>query len=195
MKSPTRSNGGWLRNTTVTGLVPLLLLASVPGCTARHMPDWSRVQEVEPDTKTELRLFEDLPFSDLPDGRRKIEGRFHSAASESVTLRLEDGQLRTFQRPAVRKVLTRRPAANRWPGWLALLAPFAIYGVVAAVDRTGGEDSLVGAPAALSLSSIPFFYFADMEGIYEVQKHPQRRNSPRPTGPATIKAAEPNDSK
>ena len=143
MRRRTNKSGGGLRNTTATGLVPLLLLASFPGCTARHLPDWSEVESVEPETKTEVRLYEDPTVSNLPGGRREIEGRFHSATPNSVTLQLEGGQLRTFQKPAVRKVLTRRPIENRWPGWVALIAPFAIYGLVTAADRTGGEDNLV----------------------------------------------------
>ena len=48
MTNLTRTNGGWLSKTTATGLLPLLILASFPGCTARHMPDWSEVQAVVP---------------------------------------------------------------------------------------------------------------------------------------------------
>ena len=34
----------------------LLLLASLPGCVVRHMPDWSQVQTVAPEPKTEVHL-------------------------------------------------------------------------------------------------------------------------------------------
>ena len=59
MRSLTSTNGGWLRNTTAGGLVPLLLLASLLGCTARHLPDWSTVQAVKPNTKTEVTLYKE----------------------------------------------------------------------------------------------------------------------------------------
>ena len=188
-------NKGWtFQKPMALGLVPLLFLTSFSGCTARHLPDWSEVESVEPETKTEVRMYEDPIVSNLPGGRREIEGQFHSATPNSVTLQLEGGQLRTFQKPAVRKVLTRRPIENRWPGWVALIAPFAIYGLVTAVDRTGGEDSLVGVPAILSLSSIPFFYFADMEGIYDASKVPKRIDSPWWDGSPSAEAEKPKNS-
>ena len=178
-----KNNDRRFKRITATGLVPLLLLGGLLGCVARHMPDWSEVQDVVPNTKTEIRLYEDLPFYDLPEGRRKIEGRFASANSDSITVRLKSGKTRTFQRKIVRKVLARRPLAKRWLGWTALITPFLIYGIVTGIDRTSGEDNLIGAPIVLSLSSIPLFYFADMGGIYEVPPehrdwHPQETSLP-----------------
>ena len=41
-----RGNDGRFRTITATGLIPLLLLMGLPGCVARHMPDWSKVQAV-----------------------------------------------------------------------------------------------------------------------------------------------------
>ena len=47
---------------------------------------------------------------EAPQGsRKKIKGRFDSAAADSITLTLKDGQTRTLEKQAVRKVLTRRP--------------------------------------------------------------------------------------
>ena len=80
------------------------------------MPDWSRVQAVPPKTKTDVHLYKD----EAPQGSQKIQGRFDSATTGSLTLRLKDGQTRTMEKSAVRKVLTRRPFAKRKPGWIAL---------------------------------------------------------------------------
>ena len=78
--------------------------------------DWSRVQAVPHNTKTEVRLYQDA----APRENRRIRGRFDSATADSITLRLKDGQKRTFQKSAVRKVLTYRPFVKRWQGWIAL---------------------------------------------------------------------------
>ena len=118
----TGNNGGLFRKTTATGLVLLLLLFLLPSCAARHMPDWSRVQAVPPKTKTDVHLYKD----EAHQGSRKIKGRFDSAAADSITLKLKDGQTRTLEKQAVRKVLTRRPFSKRKPGWIALGVAFAI---------------------------------------------------------------------
>ena len=107
--------GRLFRKTTITGLALLLFLSILPGCAARHMPDWSRVQAVPPKTKTEAQLYKDKASK----GSRKVKGRFDSATTDSLTLRLKDGQTRTLEKSAVRKVLTRRPFSKRWPGWVA----------------------------------------------------------------------------
>ena len=49
MRRRTNKSGG-LRNATAGGLVPLLLLSSLPGCAVRDLSDWSKVQAVAPDT-------------------------------------------------------------------------------------------------------------------------------------------------
>ena len=71
--------GGEFKRITAIGLVHLLLLTALPSCTAREMADlydgsaptlnteteesgWSRVQAVEPDTRTEVE-FSDLCIS------------------------------------------------------------------------------------------------------------------------------------
>lgn len=59
MRCRTNKSGEGLRNTTAAGLVPLLHLASLPGCAARHMPEGSRVRDVKLDTKTEVQFYED----------------------------------------------------------------------------------------------------------------------------------------
>ena len=114
--TPTRNNGGFFRKTTTTGLALLLFLSILPGCAARHMPDWSRVQVVPLQTKAEVQLYKD----EAPQGSRKIQGHLHLATTDSITLALKDGQTRTLEKSAVRKVRTRRPFLKRWPGWVAL---------------------------------------------------------------------------
>ncbi len=69
------------------------------------------MQAVPRDTKTVVRLYQDA----APRGNEKIKGRFESATADSITLVLKDGQTRTVQKQAVRKVLTYRPFGKR-PG-------------------------------------------------------------------------------
>ena len=194
MRILTSTNEGWLRNTTATGLVPLLLLASLSGCTARHMPDWSTVQAVKPGTKTEVQLYEDK----APQGRQKFKGRFLSDNEDSVTLELTerihtDLSTHTFQKSNVRKVLAHRPFLKRWPGWAAML----VTAGASALIPFGGEPTRAEAfRAGLILSipiSIPFFIGSRMGRIYEVP--PKHRDLPQPPDSAPIKAKKPNHSK
>lgn len=197
MRSLTRSNGGWLRNMTATGLVVLLLLASLPGCTGRHLPDWSTVQAVKPNTKTEVTLYKDRT---PPGPGQKFRGRVLSTTENSVTLELteryyRDGRIRTFQKSDVRKVLTPRSLSERWPGWAALFTSAAVGALITV--PAGGH--LTGATKILATFilpipiSIPFFIGSRMGSIYEVpSKH---RDSSWSTGPAANKTEEPNDSK
>ena len=78
----------------------------IAGAKAAKKASWSRVQAVPRDTKTVVHLYKD----EAHQGSRKIKGRFDSAAADSITLVLKDGQTRTVQKQAVRKVLTRSPA-------------------------------------------------------------------------------------
>ena len=169
MKTPA---GGLFRMTTITGLALLLFLSILPGCAARHMPDWSRVQAVPPKTKTEAQLYKDKASK----GSRKVKGRFDSATTDSLTLRLKDGQTRTLEKSAVRKVLTHRPFSKRWPGWVALgvgLAASQMWGPLTGIssDHPNALFYIVHmAPA------VPFFLLSELERIYEVP--PQLRTRP-----------------
>ena len=190
MRSPTRSNRGWLRNTTAAGLVPLLLLAGVPSCTARHMPDWSTVQAVKSGAKMEVQLYKDELL--LGHGE-KIQGRIRSATDKSITLDLKDRMdTLTLQKSQLRKVSTHRPFWKRPAGWLTLVGAStftAIYGSGKDVDLSPAWWLLfIGPPTLLG-----FVGSSSKERIYEVP--PQYRDSPRTTGPAAVKAEEPNDSK
>ena len=189
MRSPTRSNGGWLRNTTVAGLVPLLLLASVPGCTARHMPDWSTVQTVKPGTKMEVQLSEDDVL--LGHGE-KITGRIRSTTDESITLDLKDRmEALTLQKSQLRKVSTHRTFWKRWPGW----ATFAVASAITGFSSIGPDVDLspawwllfIGPPTLVGFVSSP------KERIYEVP--PQHRDSEWWDGSPAIETKTPNPSK
>ena len=199
MRRRTNKRGEGLRNTTAAGLVPLLLLASVPACggwSVDPMPTWTKVQGVKPGTKTEVQLYEDK----APQGRKKIKGRFLSATEDSVTLELTerihtDLRTRTFQKSDVRKMLTHRPTLKRWPGWAAMLFS-AGWGALVPFPYSGDSTRAERFLGTLILSvpiSIPFFIGSRMGRIYEVP--PEHRDLPRLPGPAAIKAEEPNDSK
>ena len=142
--------------------------------------DWSRVQAVPHDTKTVVRLYQDA----APRGNRKIKGRFDSAAADSITLKLKDGQTRTFPKQAVRKVRTWRPVKKRKPAWVALvivavIAEYALYIDLppTILERLGGH-AMITLPIAGG-----FFYGSRMGGIYEVPpKHRTRTQGVKQSG-------------
>lgn len=175
------------------GLVPLLLLTALPGCVARHMPDWSKVQAVAPDTKTEVHLYED---------KRKLKGRFLSATDDSIMLQLtdrtyKDGLTRTFQKSAVRKVQAHRALGKRWPGWLALGVAVGMGTVLTGTFSRGGDLTdatkiLFGGIVPVAISSA-FFYGSRMGGIYEVP--PEHRDwVPKGTSLPAAGTEEPKES-
>ena len=199
MRRRTNNSGEGLRNTMATGLVPLLLLASVPSCggwSVGPLPTWPRVQAVKPGTKTEVQLYEDK----APQGRKKIKGRFLSATQDSVTLELTerihtDPKTRTFQKSDLRKVMTHRPTLKRWPGWAAMLFA-AGWGALVPFPYSGDSTRAERFLGTLVLSvpiSIPYFIGSRMGRIYEVP--PEHRGLPQPPGPTAVKIEEPNDSK
>lgn len=82
-----------------------LLLFGVTACANRDWSDWSRVQAVEAETRTEVQLHEDAaPWDD-----RKIKGRLHSVTDDSITLQLKDGQERTVRKQDVHRIGVRKP--------------------------------------------------------------------------------------
>ena len=165
MTNLTGNHGSLFSRTTATGLALLLFLALLPACAARHMPDWSRVQAVPPKTKTDVQLYKD----DAPQGSRKmIQGRFDSATTDSLTLTLKDGQTRTLQKQAVRKVLTRRPFSKRWPGLVALGVTAALVEILLAPPGHDIAMPRLGHVIFTLPISAAFFYGSRMKGIYEV---------------------------
>ena len=161
MKTPA---GGLFRKTTASALALLLSLSLLPSCAARHMPNWSRVQAVPPKTKIDVQLYKD----EAHQGSRKIKGRFDSAAADSITLKLKDGQTRTLEKQAVRKVLTRRPFSKRWPGWVALAIPLLLWELHFSGEPPGAADRLHGHAITTLPIAAAFFYGSRMKGIYEV---------------------------
>ncbi len=172
MTNLTGNHGSLFSRTTATGLALLLFLSLLPACAARHMPDWSGVQAVPPKTKTDVQLYKD----DAPQGSRKIQGRFDSATTDSLTLTLKDGQTRTLQKQAVRKVLTRRPFSKRWPGWVALGVTAALVEILLAPPSHDIAMPRMGHVIFTLPIGAAFFYGSRMEGIYEVP--PKHRTRP-----------------
>ena len=163
--------GGLFTKTTASALALLLSLSLLPSCAARHTPDWSRVQAVPPKTKTDVHLYKD----EAHQGSRKIKGRFDSAAADSITLKLKDGQTRTLQKQAVRKVLTRRPFSKRWPGWVALGVTAALVEILLAPPGHDIAMPRLGHVIFTLPIAGAFFYGSRMGGIYEVPpKHRTR---------------------
>ena len=170
MRNPTSRNRNWLRKTTATGLLPLLVMTSLSGCVSRHLPDWPRVQAVKPDIKTNGQLYEDEV---LPGDSEKIKGRFHSATADSLVLKFEDGNTDTFRRKAVRKVSTHRPIWKRPAGWLTLVGTSTFTGIFGSHKDVDLYSAwwllLIGPPTLLA------FFGSPMERIYEVP--PKHRDS------------------
>ena len=171
--------GGLFTKTTASALALLLSLSLLPSCAARHTPDWSRVQAVPPKTKTDVHLYKD----EAHQGSRKIKGRFDSAAADSITLKLKDGQTRTLQKQAVRKVLTRRPFSKRWPGWVALGVTAALVEILLAPPGHDIAMPRLGHVIFTLPIAGAFFYGSRMGGIYEVPpKHRTRTQGVKQSG-------------
>ena len=145
-------------------LLQALLLAAPPPAAAKIKSDWSKVQAVEAGRPTVVLLYAE----EAPAGARKIKGRFESATDESITLVLPDGQTRAFERQAVRKVLVRRPFAQRWPGWAALGISSVLWGtfVVLMQDMPASAVALTG--SFVVPPAVAFFAGSRMGGIYNV---------------------------
>ena len=138
--------------------------------------DWSQVQAVPHNRKTKIRLYQDA----APQGNRKIKGRFQSATADSITLVLENGQVRTFPKLAVRKVLTRRPIRQRWPGWVAVgvsIAALEIAIALFAESPPTAPQRLVGHAFWTLPTAAAFFYGSRMKGVYNVP--PKHRMLPQ----------------
>ncbi len=125
--------------------------------------DWSRVQAVSHNAKIAVRLYEDV----ASQRHRKITGRFDSATADSITLRFKDGQTRTIEKGAVRKVLIYRPFAKRSPGWVAMGVAIIFVEITGLGDPLTGLDRLKAYARTLPLAA-PFFYGSRMKGIYKI---------------------------
>ena len=137
--------------------------------------DWSRVQAVARNTKTELRLYQDAAPV------RRFKGRFEAATADSITLLFKDGQTRTFSKSAVNKVLVPRPFSKRTPGWITLGVVFGIMQTLlsmsASVDNVSGS-TMAGVHATTSLpAGVLAFFVSKMGAIYSVP--PRYRTRPQ----------------
>ena len=175
----TRNNGSHFSKTMATGLALLLFLSLLSGCTARHMPDnWSRVQAVPRETRTVVRLYKDK----APRESRKIRGRFHSVAADSITLKLKDGQMRTLEKQDVRKVRIHRPYLHRWPGWAALGVGGLIVGLLGDLDGPASNRFYAQVSFNLPIAAA-FFFGSGMKGIYRPVRQPGSRQGQAPAKP------------
>ena len=128
--------------------------------------DWSRVQAVSRNTKTEVRLYQDAAPV------RKFKGRFEAATADSITLLFKDGQTRTFPKPSVHKVRVPRPFSKRTPGWITLGIVFALLQIwmstIDRVDNVSGSTMAKGhAMITLPIASGAFLG-SKMGSIYDV---------------------------
>ena len=145
-------------------LLQALLLAAPPPAAAKIRSDWSRVRAVEAGQRTWVQLYE----GEAREEDLLVKGRFESATAESITLMLRDGQTRAFKKQAVRKVLVRRPFANRVPGWAAMGISSVLWGtfVVLMQDMPASAVALTG--SFVVPPAVAFFYGSRMGGIYNV---------------------------
>ena len=128
--------------------------------------DWSRVQAVSRNTKTEVWLYQDAAPV------RRFKGRFEAATADSITLLFKDGQTRTFPKPSVHKVRVPRPFSKRTPGWITLGIVFGIMQTLlsmsASVDNVSGS-TMAGVHATTSLpAGLLAFFISGMGAIYSV---------------------------
>ena len=188
-----------IRTTTAAGLVPLLLLTSVPACAtrahrsaspavsaeaqpvARPLSEWSRVEAVPVGTLIDVQLYGDA----APPDRQKVTGRLHAVTADTLTVVLYEGQriVRPLPRSDVHIVQTRRPIERRWKGWLTFLSvPVGFLGFITIL--TGG-DFVFGKVLELgvkfgALASLPGFLLHRWQRIYEVP--PRGRTAHQPGG-------------
>ena len=135
------------------------------------------MQAVSPQTKTFVRLY----------SNQKVRGRFHSAADDSLTLTLRDGQERTLPKQSVHKVVTRRAWWEGLPGWIVVAATASLAGwyyVPSEPNQAIAYAEIGGVIAAVT------FYRSRTVVIYKVP--PQHRTQPPAKRPDTGKAASGN---
>ena len=172
-----------IRITTVAGLVPLLVVTSLPACatlthrgsvragaaevqSARPTPlfEWARVEAVRGGTSLTVQLHE----VNARQGRQTtLGGRFYAATADTLTLTLDDGQTRTLAKSAIDTVYGPRPIWKRYAGWI-------IIGGVTIGFAMMGLSSDISGSAAIGpgffyglLASIPGFIKQRMQRIYE----------------------------
>lgn len=105
-------------------------------------------------------------------------GVFRSADAGAVTLTLANGQVRTLERDAVRRVRVRRPFFERPAGWRAYLIIIGVMTGFLVWAEAGDDDigisSLPLAALTMFPAALPFFAATPMGTIYDVQPQPPR---------------------
>ena len=164
----------------VTGMLlvaALLFSSQAPAAEAfwkrKIKPDWSRVQAVTPGAWIKVLIYKDL----APVGKRKIEGHFHSATAESITILLGfagQGRTRTVKKTDVRRVLVFRPVKERYQGKIGVVIGSALAFLVApGIENPGAKIGsvflIVGVSTALGYLVAP-----KMKGIYNVPRDHQK---------------------
>ena len=188
-----------IRMTTAAGLVPLLVVTSLPACatlthrgsvragaaevqSARPTPlfEWARVEAVRGGTSLTVQLHE----VHARQGRQTtLGGRFYAATADTLTLTLDDGQTRTLAKSAIDTVYGPRPIWKRYAGWIIIggvTTGFAIMGLSSDISGSAviGPGFFYGL-----LASIPGFIKQRMQRIYEA---PRRGSSLRSTSPSPM---------
>lgn len=139
-----------------------LLLLGVTACANRDWSDWSRVQAVQAETRTEVQLHEDAaPWDD-----RKIKGRLHSVTDDSITLQLKDGRQRTVRKQDVQRVGIRKPFSKL----KLLLRTLATIGELSylAADGPNAEFLAITIPTGIGLET---WKQLQMRRVYEAGPH------------------------
>ena len=139
--------------------------------------DWSRVQTVAPGTPAAVFLYQ--------DPTQRIKGRFQSATEDSLTLTLKDGQKRTLQKSAVRKVLVHRPPGKRYQGWITAAAGSVgwLYFMSTIFSDVSGRGAAVLAGMLIAMPTALTFLVTRKGKIYNMpHKHRMQPPADQPSG-------------
>ena len=165
-----------------------VLLVGLSACATRNLSDWTRVQSVPPETRTEVQLYRDEATAE----NWKIKGHFHAATENSITLQLKNRPRHTFQKPDVHRVLARRPFSKRrllW-GTLTLTAGALV------LDRALGHEFRKASILSGLLSAVAIHAAGEWR-LREVYRAPpnQRDWYPQGTGSPTTETGQQKSSK
>ena len=168
-----------LRTATAAGLVPLLLVISVPACATRShrsslpamsaeaqpagrtLSEWSRVEAVPAGAQIEVQLY---------DETAAIKGLVVSTTADTLTLTPDDrsGLTRTLAQSDVQRVYTRRPIRSRPMGWIILLGgTLGLAAYAAGGDLVAWGPPVLGALYAAPASLIGFLLLHRKQQIYQ----------------------------
>ena len=168
------------RMAKVTGMLLVVALSfssQAPAAEAfwkrKIKPDWSRVQAVTPGAWIRVLIYKDLAPAEKP----MIEGRFHSATAESLTILLEfagQGRTRTVKKTDVRRVLVFRPVKERYQGKMGAAIGSALAFLVAPrMENRGAQIGSVFLIVGVS-TVLGYLVAPKMKGIYNVPRDHQK---------------------